>query len=92
MLFKCSCPITEGMNYDELTQIIRDRKMCTDRLCICPNLDRELRRADVERQRRQYYNKRLERAGYSKDQIAEMPRGRRTAGRSFEVAEVDFDF
>lgn len=90
---KCSCPIKPNMTFDDLKQIILDKKMCTEEaMYICPNLDRELRKADAERDRRKYYNRRLKQQGFTDEQINSMPRRKRGAGRTFESAEVDFDF
>lgn len=53
---ECTCPIEPNMNYDELRAIISNVQMCSDsrvnpgRGWICPNLDKELRRADGQRQ------------------------------------------
>lgn len=92
MFAKCSCPIQPNMTYSQLREIITSKQMCTHSLYICPHLDRELRRADAERMRRSYYDQRLRKQGFSQEEIDKMPRRKRGSGRSFEQAEVSFDF
>lgn len=94
---KCTCPIRPNMSYDELLEeIVRPGKNCCDsrnhegRGWICAVLAKELHRADEERQRRYYYNKRLKRAGYTDEQLKNMPQRRRTRNLTIET-EVNFD-
>lgn len=82
-----------GMTYEQLTNFVKSRRMCSDRQYICPNVDRELRRADTERERRKYYNKRLKAAGYSDEEIAQMPhRRRRSAPEKVTKVAIDLNF
>lgn len=64
-LNECLCPIRPNMTWDELmNEIIHPIMNCCDsrnapaKGWICPTLDKELRRADKERQRNERYEER----------------------------------
>lgn len=59
-LRQCRCPIRPNMTYDELMkELYQARTYCTyDAGYICPTLDKEMRRADTERQRKIYIENR----------------------------------
>lgn len=86
----CTCPIRPGMTYEDIiTDILRAGKNCCHPKWICSHLDKELRRAEAERDRRKWYNKRLEKQGLSKEEIKNMPlKRRRTETTKFKVVEL----
>lgn len=62
--YDCLCPIVENMSYQELMDdVVLAGMNCCDsrnnpgRGWICSNLDKELRRADKERQRQEAYDR-----------------------------------
>lgn len=83
----CRCPISPGMNYEQLKQIIRDGKMCTTRW-VCRNMDRELRRAEVDRDRRSQYEKRLKQQGLTNEEITRR-KGRQRTTKNIRMQAVD---
>lgn len=96
----CKCPIRPGMSYDELMdQILRAGKMCTegDGLnkvgFMCPTLTKALDKADLTRDRHARQAQKLKQAGYTADQIAEMPtRTRRRSGNvQNTIPDLNFD-
>lgn len=90
---KCKCwqnGLRPNMTWEQLiTEIVRPQKYCTAGHYICPTLDKELRRADAERQRRGMYAKRLKKQGYSDEEIAQRQK-QRVKTRVADV--VDFNF
>lgn len=90
---QCKCwdvGLKPNMSYEQLTEFVRSRKMCSDPNYICPSVDKELRRAEKEKRQREQYHKQLRRKGLTKDEIDNKQMRSRT--RSKEVAEVSFDF
>lgn len=89
-MHRCKCfdrGFKLGMDYADILQFVNGKdNVCTFPLFLCPNVDKELRRADEERKRRSYYSKRLKKAGYSQEEIDRMPvRKRRSRNRVHEI-------
>lgn len=87
------------MTWDELLEeIVRPENYCTSLkhmpnfsgAHICSTLDKELRRADAERSRKNYYYKRQKEKGLTDAQIDSMPR-RRTRLGGGSPTEFNFD-
>lgn len=93
----CTCPIRPRMSYDELmNQIFIAGKNCCDsrnaphKGWTCPVLLFELRRAEIDRDRISRYKKRLQREGYTPDQIQNKPFGGRARYRvTAKAAEIE---
>jgi hypothetical protein len=93
MVRECKCHelgLRPNMTYEELFELVKNDKYCTAGDYnvpgyMCPTMDKELRRADTERQRRKWYSKRLQSQGLTKHEADNKPlRHRRRKGAQYK--------
>lgn len=87
----CRCPIKPGMSHYDLIEKVVPHNCCAP-LFLCPALDKVLREAEVIRDRRAQYNKRLKKQGYTEDQINARPYKGRSSTITHQVEEDHIEF
>lgn len=92
----CGCydlGLVPNMSYEDIvTKVIRTSGGCCAPRWICPTLDRELRRAEAEHERKNQYYKRLKQQGHSDADIKKRQQRRRGKKPASIDTVIKFDF
>lgn len=94
----CSCPIRPGMTHDELIEEILKpdepwykSKNCHAPVAICNHLDRELRRADRDRQYKSRRKESLKKQGMSEEAAEKKVRHGKRGVHNAIAVNIDLD-